>query len=62
MKRAILENLQQDFDNRMIIWLANMLGKPVGFELKNSLWIQNAHKTSPMSFHVDIIFEFQKFL
>jgi len=31
-----------------------MLGKPVGFEGKNSLWIQNVRKTSPMSFHVDI--------
>jgi len=32
-----------------------MLGKPEGFERKNSLWIQNAHKTSPMSFHVDVV-------
>ena len=31
-----------------------MLRKPVEFEWKNSLWIQNAYKTSPMSFHVDI--------
>ena len=54
MKREVLENLQQDFDSRMIIWLANMLGKWVGFERKNSLWIQNAHKTSPMSFYVDV--------
>ena len=37
-----------------MVWLANMLGKPSQFERKNSLWIQNAHKTSPMSFHVDI--------
>ena len=55
MKREVLENLQQDSDSRMIIWLANMPGKPVGFECKNSLWIQNAHKTSPMSFHVDVV-------
>ena len=35
----------------------NLIGKPVGeagFEWKNSLWSQNAHKSSPMSFHVDI--------
>ena len=54
MKREILENLQQDFDNRIIIQLANLLGQTVGFERKNSLWSQNAHKSSPMSFHVDI--------
>ena len=47
LKREILENLRQDFDNRM-------LGKTVGFERKNSLWSQNFHKTSLMSFHVDI--------
>ena len=54
MKREIVENLRQDFDSRMINWLANMLGKPVGFERINSLWSQNTHKTSPRSFHVDI--------
>ena len=54
MKREISEKLRQDFDNSMIIWLANLLGNPVGFERKNSLWGQNSHKTSPMSIHVDI--------
>ena len=63
MKREIVENLRQDFDNRMIIRLANMLGKTVGFERKNSLWRQNAHKTSPIySSKMSDIFEFPNIL
>ena len=45
-----MARFRQSLDNL----IGNLLGKPVGFERKNSLWSQNAHKTSPVSFHVDI--------
>ena len=46
-----MARFQQSHDNLN----GRYVGKLVGFERKNSLWIQNAHKTSPMSFQVDIL-------